>query len=235
MGLWKFVEIVGCLLDRAERDTVLGDIQERGVNIRTVFDLIGLVAFRQLQAWKSWRTWLLAASLGIPAVTVASGAQVIAYTMSYYPWPDLAESSRAYFLGLIACRIAAIVGLAWATGFSIASLARYRAISILVLMAFIMMWQQISFTSLALLGGVPALLGSARGWRGDPLDLKAVLGLAILCLPAFAVPNATTWIAWTLTAVAFWPSYYAITRLFGVRERSAIFVSRPKAFAGEDD
>ena len=216
MGLLKFVEIIGCLLDRAECETVLGDIQERGVNIRALFDLIGLAALRQLQAWKSWRTWLLTASMGISALAVGSGTQVIANTASYYPWPDLTETRRVYFLGLIACRTVAIIGLAWATGFSIASLARYRAISVVVPLALITMWQPISLTSLTLLVGVPSLLGLRRGWRGDPLAPKAVLILAILCLPALAVPSATNWTARIYAVGAFWPAYYAAGNLLRV-------------------
>jgi len=215
MGLWKVVEVIGCLLEGTERETVLGDIQERGVSTWALFDLIGLVALRQMQAWKSWRTWLLAASIGIPGIGVWSGAQVIADTASYYPWPDLTETRRDYFLGLIACRIFAIIGLAWATGFSITSLAKYRAPSILVPLALITMGQPISWT-LVLLVGIPSMFGLRRGWRGDPIGPKAVLFIAMLGLPALAIPSATTWTARIYTLGAFWPAYYAAGRVLRV-------------------
>lgn len=210
MGLGNFVEMVASLLDPAERVTVLGDIQERGVNILALFDLIGLVALRQLEAWRSWRTWVFVILMGIPILVIASGAQVIGDTASYYPWPDLSETRRVYFLGLIACRIVAIVGLAWATGFSIASLAKYRAISVLAPLAFIIVWQPIGLAPLLLLVGVPSLFGLRRGLRGDQLTPKAVFILAILCLPAFAIPNYPTWTARIYTVGAFWPAFYAV-------------------------
>ncbi len=209
MGLLKSAEIIGRLLDRGEREAVLGDIQERGADFRALVDLIGLTALRQLQAWKSWRTWLLAASMGIPAVAIWAGAKVVADTASYYPWPDLAQTGRAYFLVLIACRIISIVGLAWAAGFSIASLAKYRAIGVVVPLGLFTMWQPLGLVSLMLLIGVPSLLGLGRGWRGNSLAPTGVLVVGLLCLPVLAIPSATTWAARIFTFAAFWPAYYA--------------------------
>ncbi len=51
-------------LEPGERDAVLGDLAEQGVSgARPIFDVLGLVARRQLLIWTSWRPWFALISI----------------------------------------------------------------------------------------------------------------------------------------------------------------------------
>ena len=134
----KSLEIVATLLDPAERQSVLGDIEERGPNTRALFDLIGLVLLRQLQAWTSWRPWAITASLAIPALLAGSAAHPIAYvfrtghlvayeraagTFLMQPWVTLGAPAAA-----------------WAIGFALGRLGKHRAASVLPLLIGASIW-----------------------------------------------------------------------------------------------
>jgi hypothetical protein len=208
--LWPYLERLAALLDPDERQSVLGDIEERGANLRALVDLVALVAVRQFQAWKSWRTWLLAICLALPVLAAVGGAQVVADTTSYYPWPGLTEPRLQYFLATVLCRLAAAVGLAWAIGFSLAALAGYRSVGLLLTLTLVSFWQ-VTGPVTWLLAGTPVLLGLARGRHSASLRPRSAAWLAILCIPfVFAVPNADSWMDRCLGVAAFWPVYFAI-------------------------
>jgi hypothetical protein len=217
--VWKYLERIACLLKDLERQSVLGDIQERGASFHSLLDLTALVALRQLQAWKSSDTWILAALLALPAYAVVNGARVIVDTASHYPWPDVIQS-RSYFLSVVLRNSIATLVLAWTTGFSLALLARRRTIALLVPVALFLGWLQrgtlpgtlAAAASLTIVVGIPGLLGLMRGWQGVPLSSKSTVWLVILCIPFLAVvPDLSRWLDWCLTIAAFWPAFYAVT------------------------
>src|SRR5438128_936164 len=111
--VWKSLEVISKLLAPDERQQVLGDIQERGPNLRALLDLIGLVARRQLQSYRSWKMWLAIATLILPALAITLSLRAIADTASYYPWPDLGDISRPEFIWMIADSALAVIALTW--------------------------------------------------------------------------------------------------------------------------
>jgi len=54
----RLAELVGLALDPRERESVLGDLAECGTSGgRAFFEVLGLVARRQLLIWTDWRPW----------------------------------------------------------------------------------------------------------------------------------------------------------------------------------
>jgi len=136
--VWRSIEHIAALLEDDERQSVLGDIQERGANLGALLDLIGLVALRQLQSWASWRPWTMAVALLVPATFALMAtfplAQVI-YTGHLLSYPSTAGT----FLIRPWTAIGAPI-LAWTTGFTLSHLGKRRTAGVLPLLVIFIAW-----------------------------------------------------------------------------------------------
>ncbi len=131
LNLWSWIEHISALLEPAERQSVLGDIQERGRTIGALFDLLGLVFLRQLQNWLTWRPWAMIFSLAIPSLYAGFMTNPIASIIHSGYFISVA-SQRGVFL--TRPLVALLAGcLAWAIGFSIGRLGQRRAASLVPL------------------------------------------------------------------------------------------------------
>ncbi len=223
----KLLALIAELLAPAERDAVLGDIAGRGASARALLDLTELVARRQLQAYDSWKMWVAALTLTVPALAITNSIRAIADTASYYPWPDLSDISRPEFAWMIADSTLATLALTWSTGYTLATIARHRSLAVTALLAvgpiaYLCMpllrvtaphnsstsIRTIAFVLFAIL---PGILGMRRGWCRIPLAQHSVIVLAAACIPfAFLLPNSPFWSARILSVIAFSPAYYAV-------------------------
>lgn len=74
---WPFVEVVAQLLDRDEREVVLGDFVETGENAaKALLDVLGLVFRREMGRWKNWQPWLAGFGLALPGSFLLMGMSV---------------------------------------------------------------------------------------------------------------------------------------------------------------
>src|SRR5258708_38569863 len=63
----RLVHIVSSMLERDERDVVLGDLAESGETAgRALCDVLGLVARRQAELWKDRMPWFVLAGIVVP-------------------------------------------------------------------------------------------------------------------------------------------------------------------------
>jgi hypothetical protein len=68
VGAMKWVEWLAQWLSDGDRETVLGDLAEAGeTGGAAMFAVAGLLTRRQLLVWRSWRPWVAAFGLAIPA------------------------------------------------------------------------------------------------------------------------------------------------------------------------
>lgn len=125
LNLWVQIERVSSLLEPDERQSVLGDIQERGASLRALFELTALVALRQLQAWASWRPWVLAAALYFPARAV--GLHTLPVASFLHSGHLLSFSNGANSIFVDPWTAVAAPALAWAMGFTLGRLGDRRA------------------------------------------------------------------------------------------------------------
>jgi hypothetical protein len=137
-NLWPTLERISALLDPDERQSVLGDIQERGADLRALLGLLGLVLLRQLQAWRSWQLWALAAALYFPARSAGFHTHPIA-NMLYSGHLLYYQRGFGNFL-IHPWDVAGAVVFAWATGFSLGRLGSRGAASILLLLPVAFAW-----------------------------------------------------------------------------------------------
>jgi len=64
---WSIVDVAARSLHPAEREAVLGDLNERGESAwQGLLDVLGLVMRRQAMLWRSWQPWLTAFGVTVP-------------------------------------------------------------------------------------------------------------------------------------------------------------------------
>src|SRR5579863_1368367 len=76
-GGWALVEAASSMLDRDEREAVLGDLIEAGEGVwRAMLAVLGLVLYREAAVWKTCRPWITALGLSVPCSFLLMGASL---------------------------------------------------------------------------------------------------------------------------------------------------------------
>src|SRR5262245_41477798 len=75
-------------LDAPERLVVEGDLHELRVPwTRAVGELAGLLARRQIEAWRGWRPWMATAAFALPfGIILSLASRTWAYNAAMYAW-----------------------------------------------------------------------------------------------------------------------------------------------------
>jgi hypothetical protein len=74
---WWLVEFVSGLLEREEREAVLGDMAEsREIGWERLCGVLGLVLRRQILMWRSWRPWVAGFGVALPSSFLLMGVSV---------------------------------------------------------------------------------------------------------------------------------------------------------------
>jgi hypothetical protein len=214
----KLLTLTAEFLDPAERDVILGDIQERGPDIRAFFDLLGLVLLRQLQGFKSGRTWLVTAVMLLPVFWIASVPSAVGGFARGYAALSASELTR--YLAVIVWAAIGTPILAWSTGFAIGSLGRQRTPLVLLLLA--VFAAKFAYPRmhdaewLLILTVAPTIFGSIYGYRGRSLPPLAVAILMILSALSIAFvfeeasANVGLGVSFALGLAGLWPLVFAL-------------------------
>ncbi len=224
-NVWTLIKGLGALLEEDERQSVLGDIQERGTSVRSLADVAGLVLLRQMQGWQVWFPWMMA--MLFPAFSIVYGTLAVGQVA----WNiDMLNTPTAQ---ITACVCIGAPILAWSMGFTLGSIGKRRGAIVLPCMAllFAVLTQAEARkvtrhgiygvatvgVLIALLAVIPTLFGYLRGLRGAPLPRAVMASLAVLVIlcAAVVIPAATGLIPTNLLIVApltLWPAVYAFTR-----------------------
>src|SRR5258708_13489940 len=126
---WPLVEVAARLLERGEREAVLGDLLETGEGVwRGLLDVLGLVIRRQLLHWKAWGSWLAVFGLALPGSLLLMGISVSVSSI-YERLVDhriLTGSPHPIHEGFLQllCRGLLLIGGSWACGFVMGSMSR---------------------------------------------------------------------------------------------------------------
>jgi len=71
---WPLVELAARLLEREEREAVLGDLAEAGENAwQALLDILRLECRRQALLWRSWRPWFAGFGIAFPSSLLLMG------------------------------------------------------------------------------------------------------------------------------------------------------------------
>lgn len=211
-------EVASRLLPRSDREAVLGDLVEADASPRQIlFEVLGLVARRQIAPWKTWQPWLAALGIALPASLLLMGASVsVIATFQRTPWPIIAENEAP--LNLMAL-IFLLIAWSWTAGFVVASLSRRTlwtsSVACLVPCLFCLArfrTESLSRFSLFLFI-LPVVLGVCQGIRNTRISLSfaAVLAVAVTMLTILERSGDFCW----LTAALLWPSWYIVATASG--------------------
>jgi hypothetical protein len=173
-------EVVALLLDREDRETALGDLEEQGLNSwAALIVVLDFVIRQHAEYWRDWRPWL-AGTLVIPVTLLLLGASF-----------QLSLDSRNLWHGgniqvPLACETLLTVIWAWTSGFAVGSLAKRTSWISLILSTLpcifcVLRFREPSLESACLLLFFPpAILGAAFGRRRIRLTSVPALALAIV-------------------------------------------------------
>ena len=191
----RMIEWLSQLLDRDEREAVLGDFDELTIpNHHALRQLLGLVLRRRVQAWADWRPWFALLAVVIPLGFLLSlVSRYWSISTSIYSWLYInnwtwahvgspgARADLAQTVGMVCLWGAALAIWSWTTGFAIASLSRQT------------IWVQDTLFCLVVFGGT---LGSSTTGAMNPanavvfslsfyrLALPAIVKAVVVVLPA---------------------------------------------------
>jgi hypothetical protein len=220
---WSVVEVTAQLLERHEREAVLGDLVEAGESAsQGLLDVLGLVIRRQAILWKSWRPWLASFGLALPGSFLLLGFSLsVSQTYQRLVGPTVFKAT-GLTVGpgsvLLLCNVFLLIGWSWAGGFVMGSVSRrtVRVSAVLSFLPCVFCLARFRVESLSrlclLLFLLPAIWGVRHGLQIAQIKLRSALILAgavtVLTIPTWRsrgswIPNwALSWPAWYLVATA---------------------------------
>ena len=224
---WFLVEAVARLLDREEREAVLGDLTEAEESgWKGALEIIGLVSRRQAALWYDWRPWLASLLVGLPGTLLLMGVSLsISCTyrrlMDHEVFNAHAPTGHEGF-PLLLCHVLLLILWSWTGGFVVGYVSRrtvwVSAVSSLAACFFCLArFREASVPALCLfLFLPPAILGIHHGLRiirvkpGPAFALATAVSVLMIC----AWSNQAMWIVnWALLC----PAWYLVMAAWNPR------------------
>lgn len=217
----RIPEMAACLLQPDEREAVLGDLTESGADTwKALCSVLGLVARRQLEPWRSWQPWL--------ASCVALCGSLLLLGVSFGLSMDLrALLSEGAMRRTLAFEALLMLVWAWTSGFMVGSLSRRTRWMSAVLCAAPCLSCVLRFhdTSISrfcvLLFVAPAVLGAVQGMRRVLLQPSTAIALAAAVTGLMLVWSGLYACNWPLLLPAWWLVVTAKRSEGAKQERSA--------------
>jgi hypothetical protein len=203
----SLVEFAAQLLERDEREAVLGDLLEARESLwQGVPDVLGLVLRRQVILWKNWRPWLAAFGIALPGSFLLMGFSL---SVSWH-----LQNYERIGLPLLVSHILLLIAWSWTGGFVVASVSR-RTLWVSIASTFLPClfclarfrgWSLPRLCLLLFL--VPAIWGVFHGLRATRIKLRPAIVLAVaLTMLMIAESSAGLWLMnWLL----IWPTWYLV-------------------------
>lgn len=134
--LWQLTLLASRLLDPADQEPVLGDLEERQLNgtVCGLGDVLSLVGLRQVRMWTRPRPWI-ALFLLFPSLDMVAGcATSIIDITSKYPWRELDPLTPAQAMSTLLAASSLTAIWSWTLGFGLGWLARRSYPGVLLLL-----------------------------------------------------------------------------------------------------
>ena len=203
------LELTAQLLERSEREAVLGDLEEAGESAwRGLVNVLGLVIRRQTILWKSWRPWLAAFGLALPASFLLMGFSV---SLSWHARMLVEGDASLWFLIV---NVLLLGAYSWTGGFVVGSISRRTlwvsiVASCLPCLFCLARFRESSLPRYCLfLFLVPAIWGVHRGLRMTRMKIRWAIVLAVI-VSAGMIPLWSGNV-WKLNWVLVWPAWYMV-------------------------
>ena len=213
-SLTSMVEMAGRMLGADVREAILGDLAETGVGEwGKLFAVLGYVARREMELWRSWRPWV-AGAVALPGSLLLLGAS---FSLSMDSRGLMQGDSVHWTLGLEAFLL---VGWAWTSGFLVGSVSgRTRWVSAMLCAApclsCVLRFRDPSLSRwCVLLFLLPGIVGVLQGMRYGRLQLwMAWIVAGGLTMLMVAWPGMSLW-NWLLAM----PAWFLVVRAGGTEE-----------------
>jgi hypothetical protein len=229
---WSLVETTAQLLQSDQREAVLGDLAEAGESAwQALLAILSLILRWQAALWRSWRPWLAAFGVSLPASLMLMGVS-LSVTQSYQRVLTQNISQGALLtpsLLLLMAQVFLLIGWSWSSGFAVGSLSR-KTIWISVLFCCspcLFCLERFRVPSLSrfslLLFLIPAILGARQGWHRSRFKLSAAVAFALtltmLTIVSWNSSGREWWTprVWVLETILIWPVWYLAANAYGQR------------------
>jgi hypothetical protein len=217
---WPLVELTSKLLERDEREAVLGDLAESSESAwHGLLDVFGLVLRREAGVWKTPRPWLAGFGVALPisfllmgvSLSVSCTYQRLIHHKVYDCWWPTGHEG----FSLLVCHILLLITWSWAGGYVVGVVSRRTlwvsaALSLLPSVICLGGFRLEALSRLSLfLFLLPAILGVRQGMRNARISLRSasLLALTITVLMISAWSSKALWIFnWALIL----PTWYLV-------------------------
>ena len=221
---WSFVEIAAQMLERDEREAVLGDLIETSESAwEGLFDVLGLAIRRQLVLWKNWRPWLASFGLALPGSLLLMGFSLsVSQTYQRLIDPTVFKATGLTVgpgFMLLLCNVLLLIGWSWTGGFVVGSVSRrtVRASAVLSFLPCVFCLARFRVESLSrfclLLFLLPAIWGVRRGLHIAQIKLRSALILAVL-ITVLTIPTWSSNGSWIPNWALSWPAWYLVATVW---------------------
>ena len=232
----SLVEVVARLLERDDREVVLGDLAETGATTwQSLTEISGLVVRREAAPWAYWRPWLAAFAVALPSTLLLMGVSLsVSCTYQRLTGPRsfgaCAPTGQEDF-PLLLCHVLLLLIWSWTGGFVVRSVSRRTfwasaALSLLACVFCLARFREASVSSLCLfLFLPPAILGVQRGLRLIPITPRTAVVVAtiVTVLMTCAWRGRALWsFNWALLCPAWYIVVLAFTRRSHPLSRSSL-------------
>lgn len=222
----RFVEILALLLERNEREAVLGDVIEAEESTwQASLQVAGVFLHRQAAYWRGWRPWLAAFGLSLPSSLLLMGLSLsvsLAFQRLVSQGHSPAGQAMSPGLAFLACQVLLLVGWSWTMGFAVGSVSRPTlwvslAASCAPCLFCLARFRVESLSRFCLLiflipavWGVCKSLGRLRPKPGLAMAIAVVVTL--LMIPAWSGMGQRWWSLrpWVLNWILTWPAWYVV-------------------------
>jgi len=215
------------LLERHEREAVLGDLTETGASAwRGMSEVLGLVVRREIALWYDWRPWIAAFGVALPGSLLLMGVS-LSVSCTFQRLTGQAVFGVCAPTGhqgvlLLTCQAFLLLIWAWTAGFFVGSVSRRTlwmsvALCLSPCLRCLSRFHDPSMSGLCLLLFLPpAILGVRYALRTMRMRSGTALALAMSAtvLMIYTWGNSASWILnWALIL----PAWY-----IAIRARSAV-------------
>jgi hypothetical protein len=226
---WSLVETTAQLLEREQREAVLGDLVEAGESAwRGLLGILSLVFRLQAGLWKSWRPWLAAFGVSLPASLLLMGVS-LSVSQGYQRLISPTHAPGSALLALT-CQVLLLLGWSWSGGFVVGSLSRktlWMSAALccspcLFCLARFRVFSLSRFCLLLFL--LPAIWGVRQGLRRTRVPLCGsivyALALTLLMIATWNGEGRLWWSprSWILELTLIWPAWYMVATARGQTE-----------------
>jgi len=217
------------MLDRDERDAVLGDLLETNESgWRGFLDVFGLIFRRQAGLWKNPHPWLVGFLVALPcsyllttvSISVSCTWQRLVNHKVYgWHWPTGHEGFPLLF-----CHIFLLITWSWTGGYIVGSVSRRTlwasaALSIIPAILSLKMYPSDTLPRLCLfLFLLPAIFGARSGLRNARISLRAASLLA-LTMTALMISAWSYQALWILNWALVLPAWYLVVAAWLSKQR----------------